>query len=198
MTGAAVVHGHEDALDGDAGVDAAGDDLVVDVDDAGEPFEAEVFALNGDEEPVGGGEGGRHEDAEGGRAVDDDEVEAAGFAERGEDVAETGEVIVRADEIDFSAGEFGLGGDEGEPGEPCGLDFGEDAVFADEDAVETLAFDGAVAEGAGCVALGGEVDEEDTNAAVCEAGGEIYGSRGFGDSPFLVDDCDDFHAPGQS
>jgi len=46
----------------------------------GEAFEGEVFALERDEDGIGGGERVGHEDAEGGRAVDEDEFDGGWLA----------------------------------------------------------------------------------------------------------------------
>ena len=71
--------------------------------DFGEALEGEVFALERDEEFVGGGEGVGHEDAERGRAIEQDEVERRIRAQRLEGGAQPGEVIRRPRAISISA-----------------------------------------------------------------------------------------------
>ena len=168
----------------------------MDFDDFCEAFEAEVFALDGDEEAVGGGEGAGHEDAEGWGAVDDEEVVLTGFAERAEGVGELGEVVVGAGEFDLDPGEVHGGRDHGEALDAGGDDFVQDVGFSEERPVDAgVAFAGE-AEGAGGVGLGVEVEEEDAGSELGEAGGEVYGSGGLSDPAFLVGDCDDFHTGG--
>ena len=62
--GTPVVHGHEDAFDGDVWIDSGGTNSFVEVDDFCQSLEAVVLALDGDEQAIGGGEGAGHENPE--------------------------------------------------------------------------------------------------------------------------------------
>ncbi len=157
------------------------------------PFEGVVFALHGDKELVGGGEGVGHEDAEGGRAIEDGEVEGVFVAQGLQGAAELLEVVVHAGHFDFEAGEIDVRGDEGEVFDARGGDGGANVIRAGERAVEGGRVFDFGGHGAGGVALRVEVDEEDALAARGEAGGEIDGGRGFADAAFLVGHREDFH-----
>ena len=71
--GAVVVHGQQDALDGDVGIEGGayaferGDEL-------GDAFKGKVLGLHGDDEGVGCGEDVEGEEVEGRGAIEDDEV----------------------------------------------------------------------------------------------------------------------------
>ena len=70
--GAVVVHGEEDAFEGERGVEGLGD-AVERGHQLGDAFEGEVLGLHGDEEAVGGDEGVEGEEVEGRGAVEEDE-----------------------------------------------------------------------------------------------------------------------------
>ena len=186
-------HGHEHAADGEVGIRAAVADLLDDLGDFAEAFEGEIFALERNEEFVGGGEGVRHQDAERGRAIEEDEIERGVVAERLERGAEPGEVILGAGDFDFRPGEFEIAGNEPEVRPAGGDDFFRDRALANEGSVNGLALERRKAEAAGGIGLGIEVDEQDARAAVGEAGGEIDRGRGLTHAAFLVGDRDDFH-----
>ncbi len=73
-------HCQEDPGDTEPWIGFTFRDLRDDTVDFRESFEGEVFALDGDEEFVGSGEGVGHQDAEGGRAIEEDVVEGGFFA----------------------------------------------------------------------------------------------------------------------
>lgn len=72
---AGIEHGHEEAAELEGGVGAGVTDLGGDLEEEAEAFEGVVFALDGDEELVGCGEGIGHKDAEGGGAIEENVVE---------------------------------------------------------------------------------------------------------------------------
>ena len=197
MSGTAVIHGHQDALQHHSGIDSTGGDLIVNINNPGKTFEAEIFALDWDKQAVRGGEGGSHENAQGRRAVDDEKVVAVLLLQRRENLAEANEVIICFDEIHLRAGEFRLGRDNKEIGEAGGLDFPRDGILSDENPVKALTFTRPDAESTGCVPLGVEVEEEYTDSARREAGGEIDGGGRLSDASFLIGYCDDFHTGGE-
>ena len=73
-----------------------------------EALERHVFALQRDEQMVGGGEGVHREHAERGRAVDDDGAVAAGVAQRLEHGAQPEEVVFLLRQLDLDGGEVHL------------------------------------------------------------------------------------------
>jgi len=58
--GAAVIHGHQYSFMPNAGIDAAGADLRRHVQNLGQSFQTEPFALEGSQHFVAGGQGGGH------------------------------------------------------------------------------------------------------------------------------------------
>lgn len=193
--GAVVVHGEEDAFEGEGAVECLGD-TVEGAHQLGDAFEGEVFGLHGDEEAVGGDEGVEGKEVEGGRAVENDEgvVGADGF----DGFAELVFAAVEGDELDGRADEVFAAGDELE-----GVDFGGkkgfgDGVVAEEEVID--AGSGLVAreaEAAGGVGLGVAVDKEGFEAFKGEGGGEVDGRGGFADSTLLIDDGEDFRRGGR-
>ena len=186
-------HGHEHATDGEVGVCATVADLLDDVGDFAQPFEGEIFALERDEEFVRGGKGVGHQDAERGRAIEEDEVERGVVAEGLERGAEAGEVLGGAGDFDLGTGEVEVAGDEPQVLPAGGDDFFRERAVAGEGAVNGQSLRRRKAEGAGGVGLRIKVDEEDARAAGGEAGREIDGGRGFAHAAFLIGDRDDFH-----
>ena len=79
-------------------------------DEIGEAFEREVLAVQRDQHAVGGDERVEREQAERGRAVDEDEVERV--AQRRRAGAQAALAIGERDELDFRAGEVARRGDE--------------------------------------------------------------------------------------
>lgn len=67
----AIVHGHDDAFEFEARVCAGASDFIEDADDFSKSFEAEPFALEGDEDLVRCGEGSGHEDTKRGWGIED-------------------------------------------------------------------------------------------------------------------------------
>ena len=191
--GAGVIHGHDDALQPDVRVGAGFADLPDDMDDFGQPFEAEPLALERDEDLVGGGEGGSHDHTERGRGVEDAVFEEVVGFEALQNAAQADEVVVGPREFDFHAGDIDVRRDEGEPVAAAGDDFLADVGGAGEDLVEAALAAGLDAEAAGAVGLGVEIDQQDALAADGEGGGEIEGGGGFPNPAFLVCDGNNFH-----
>ena len=74
QVGAVVVHGEQNAFDGDVGIEG-GADAFESGDELGDAFEGEVLGLHGNDEGVGGGEDVEGEQVERRRAIQDDQVE---------------------------------------------------------------------------------------------------------------------------
>jgi hypothetical protein len=187
--GAVVVHGEEDAFEGEGGVEDLGD-AVEGGHELGDAFEGEVLGLHGDEETVGGDEGVEGEEVEGGGAVEEDE--GVVVADGGEGVAEAILAAVLADELDVGADEVFAARDEGEIGDFGGNDDVVGGGVAHEEVVDAEAgFVAGEAEASGGVGLGVAVYKEGRETFEGEGGGEVDGGGGFADTTFLVDDGDD-------
>ena len=106
-------------------------DLIDHMDDFGEAFEAEPFALERDEDFIGSGEGGCHEHAERGWRVENAELEEVVRLEALEELAEAGEVVVAASEFDFDAGEVHFRGYDRKVFAAAGDDLIADAGLAE-------------------------------------------------------------------
>jgi hypothetical protein len=112
--GSRVGHRHHDALEHDFRIGSALFDLVVDSDDLGEAFEAEIFALEGHDELIRSGQGRGHQHAERGRAVEKEIIRHLGALEGLQDAPQADEMVIGAGQLDLAAGEFQIRGDQGE------------------------------------------------------------------------------------
>ena len=86
--GAGIVHGEEDAEDGEVGIQATFLDFFDEVEDFADSLEGEVLTLDGDENFFRGDEGAGHEQADAGRAVEQDEIEGGIVFEGSEGLAD--------------------------------------------------------------------------------------------------------------
>lgn len=189
-------HGQQDAGDTESGIGLAFSDLSDDTIDFGQSFEGEVLALDRNEEFVGGSERIGHENAKGGGAIEKHVVEGGRLSQGFEGDTESGEVFAFAGYFDFCAGEVDIAGDEPEVFSAGGDDAVLEVSVSEEGFVDAEAFDGVVAERAGCVCLRVEVDEEDAVASGGDGRGEVDGGGRFSDASLLVSHCDDFHSVG--
>jgi hypothetical protein len=148
-------------------------------------LEREEFALDGDQDGVGGEEGVQGEEIEGWGAIDQDEVVIV--ANRGDAFAEAEFARLEADQLDVGAYEVLIGGDEAEAFAVGGDDgfFGGDV--AEEDVVEAGVV-GVFGDSKTCggIALRVGIDDEDAEVIGGEGGSQIDGGCGFSDSAFLV------------
>ncbi len=184
--GAHVVHSQENAADVEAIVDAGLFELLDHAENLAEAFHGEIFALEGDEEIIRRGEAVHRDEAEGGRAVEDDGAEALGVHQGAKDFAELDEVIVFLAELDFDGGEVNFGGDEKKIFLAGGENLVGGGAFAVKGAVKAAAGFLVKAEAAGGVGLGVEVYKEGRDTAAGEAEGEVDRRGGFADAAFLV------------
>ena len=107
--GAVVVHGEEDAFDFQ-GVLEGMSDAVDGVHQFGYPFQGEEFALNGDQNGIGGDQSVEGEEVEGWRAIDQDEpVVAADF---GDALAHAEFTAGDIDQFQIGADQVLIGGDD--------------------------------------------------------------------------------------
>ena len=150
--------------------------------------------LDGDEDPGGGGEAEAGEGAVLGRAVDDDEVVAAG--DGSECLAEQGPAGVVGDEVfdhlllAAAAGQHveAPGGGDDNVGDGAAVLGGE----GQEEGWDGTA-SGAEARAAGGVGRRVEVDEEDTLAAIMEFSGKLEGGGRLARATLEGSDSDGFH-----
>ena len=92
--GTSVVHGEDNAHDGEVRILASLFDSLHQVENFTNPFQSEVFALDGYENLFCSDESAGHEQANAGRAVEDDQIEG-GIEPKGiEGFADVGEGIV--------------------------------------------------------------------------------------------------------
>ena len=99
--GAVVVHGEENAFNFEGMLEGFADSLDG-IDEFGDAFEGEEFALNGDDDGIGGEEGVEGEEVECGGAIDEDELVI---------VAEFGDAVAEAVFAAFDIDEFEVGAD---------------------------------------------------------------------------------------
>ena len=158
-------------------------------DEIGEALEREVFAVQRDEDRVGGDERVQREQSERGRRIDDEEVEAR--SQRIEEAAQPPIAIGQRNQLDLRAGEIARGGDDAEA-----VDGGrEDEVLGDDDVAASapgrwcrrprLSFQ---PQAAGGVALRVGVDDEDGGAGEGERAAEVDGRGGLAHAALLVRD----------
>ena len=92
--GAGIVHGEDNSHDGEVRILASLLDSLHQVENFANPLQSEVFALDGYENLFCSDEGAGHEEADAGRAVEDDQIEC-GIEPKGiEGFADVGEGIV--------------------------------------------------------------------------------------------------------
>jgi len=87
--GPGVVHGQNNAEDGEGGVESALFDSFDQIEDFSDSFEGEVFALDGNENLFCSDKGAGHKEADAGRAVENDEIESGIESKGVEGLADT-------------------------------------------------------------------------------------------------------------
>ena len=107
--GPGVVHGQNNAEDGEGWVEASLFDSLDQIKDFSNPFESEVFALDGYENLFCSDEGAGHEKADAGRAVEDDEVECGIQPQGVEGLADVDERVFHPCEIHLRPRKVELG-----------------------------------------------------------------------------------------
>ncbi len=189
--GAAVEHGHDDAEEFEARVDAGVAQLGEDAGKHRDAFERVILALERDQQPVHGRKAIQGEHAEGGRAVEDDEVELVAGANGLKGGTQAEQVVVATGKLDFHAAEIDFAGDDVEAVKGGGLDLFEQRAFAEQGAVGAGAGGFVQADAAGGVGLRIDVHEEDALAEGGETGGEVDGRGGFAHPALLIGDSHD-------
>ena len=159
-------------------------------------FQAEIFALQGDDQLVGGGEGGGHEHAERWRAIDEQVVEpvtCGGFPKVMNNTAQANEVVVGTGEFDFDAGQIHVRGDNVEVFVAGGFDQVIDGRRFEKTLIDAVVFAGGQVERTGGIGLRVEVEDQHALAEFGETGTEVDRGGGFSDSALLVGDGDNSH-----
>lgn len=108
--GAVVEHGEQDAFDGEIVLKSFADALDC-VDKLGDAFERKEFALDGDDDGVGGDQGVDGEEIEGWGAIEDDEVVLG--LQGVQCVPEFEFAFREVDEVDVDRDEVFIGGEKG-------------------------------------------------------------------------------------
>ena len=182
---AGVVHGEEDAVDSERGIDGLLDP-VDRVEQLGESFKCVVFALDRDEDCVCGGEHVDGQQAERGWTVDEDVVVAIA---KGRDGVPHGELTILAiDQLDLSACEVWGGRRDVQMGELDGAkDYLIEWDLSDEGVVDrsgkVLDFD---SDAAGCIPLRVAIDQQRSLLCDCQACCEVDGGGGLTDATLLI------------
>lgn len=187
VLGCFFVGAEDDARDAESFVDSRGDHGDG-LEEFAEALEGEEVCLHGDDDFAGGGECVEGEQAEGGRAIDEDEfVALLDGIERG---AEPFVSRWRIGEFGLAGRKVGDGGEEVEGGScvvcgvVCGLWSQEEGIGG---VLERVGVDAEVERG---VCLWIEVDEEGGSISPGECGGKVDGGGRLSDSSLLVHECD--------
>ena len=189
QVGAFVVHGEENALNGERVVEGIAN-AVYGVHESGNAFKGEELALNGDEDGIGCDEGVQGQEIEGGGAVDQNELVlvANGFDLSGED----GFAIVGGNQVEIGTNEVLVGWQEIQP-----FSFGVTNGFVYPNAIYENLVDGGKtlrfldSQTAGGVSLGIGIDQQDFDLARGKRGCEVDGGRGFPYAALLVGNSND-------
>ena len=184
--GAGVKHGHDDAENFQARIDAGIADLAENTMASGDAFEGVILALQWDDEEVRGGEGVETEEAEGWRAVNHNEVEGAACHDGLQHARKAMQMIFRLGHFQFRAAQIDFARDDGQILEGGGLDFFGEAAFAKERAIGAGAFEFFEADTAGGVGLGIKIEQKRPFAGDREAGGDVDGGSCLADATFLI------------
>jgi len=107
--GPGVVHGENDSKDGERGIETTLFDSLNQVENFSNSFECEVFALDGHEDFFCGDEGAGHEQADAGRAVENDEIESGIESKGVQGLADAEQWVFQSGQLDFSSSKIHLG-----------------------------------------------------------------------------------------
>jgi len=192
--GAAVVHGHQHPFMPDAGIGSAGADLRRHVQDFGQSFQPEPFALQGSQHFVAGGQGGGHQDSQGGRRIHDAVIIGIRLPQGSERFPEPGQVVAGAGQFYFHAGQVHGGGNDVQPFSAGRQDALFRSKLAEQGRVQAGHVFSVNAHAAGGIGLRIQVNDQDFLLQLGQGGGQVDGRGGFSHSPLLVGDGDDFHS----
>ncbi|OEI67226.1 Uncharacterized protein Cus16_3127 [Curtobacterium sp. ER1/6] len=189
VQGPRVVHGREDAVEPQGGVQAVAH-LVDRLDEERDAAQGEELALERDEDAVRRGERVDGEQAERRLAVDEDEVVVVRhLAEHAREDLLASDLV---DEVDFGSGQVDVRGNDVEHRHVRRLDDLARVLHgAHEQVVDRGDVVRADAEAGGQGALRVEVDGEDLAAVLGQRGAEVDRRRGLADAALLVAERDD-------
>ena len=161
------------------------------------PLQSEVFALDGYENLFCSDEGAGHEEANAGRAVEDDQIEGGIEAKGIESGTDMAERVVHSGEVHFGPGEVEFGSENLKVGVTGRLQHIEGTGLAEENGVEAFAGHVPQAEATGGIGLGIKIDEEDPATCFGRSRGEVNGGGGLADPALLINDSHDAHTQGK-
>lgn len=188
--GTVVIHRKENSLDRD-GMPEGFANTVDGVHECGDAFKGEEFALDGNEDGVGGHEGVEGKKIEGGWAVD--EYVLVVFADIFEVGFEDGLAVLGVSELEVDADEVLVGGNDVEAVHFGAVDGVADFSGVGQDVVGGREAIGLSDSEAACgVSLGIGIDQEDLDFTRGQCCREIDGGRSFTDATFLIGYSDDF------
>lgn len=171
--GSAVEHGHDDAEEIEGRVDASVAKLVEQAVNGRDALQRVILALERDQEVIGGGQGIQGEQAEGGRAVQDDDIELAALANGVEQGAEASQAVFKAAQFEFDAAEIHFAGDGGQSLERGRFDPFHGGAVTEQGTIQASAFCFLQSQAAGGVGLRVEIDEEHALAGCGHARGKV-------------------------
>lgn len=187
-----VEHGHDYPNQVEPGIDAVILELAHDAVEHGNSFQSVVLALERNEDSIRSRERIQRQYAQGGWAVDKDDVKFLRIHEGLKGGIQPVQMIFSTGEFKISAAKIHLAGDNFEAFKSSRLNLVGEQSFAHQHAVGAGAFGFFQAQTAGRVGLGIEVEKQHAAAQSRDAGGEVNGSGGFAHTAFLVGDCDNF------
>jgi hypothetical protein len=172
------VQGAADALDG------AGD--------LADALEGEEFRLQRHDHAIGGHQRVQRDEAEGGWAIEEDEVEAGErFGPRLQGERQPALPFVEADKLDLGAGEIGVGGQDREVGDGGRADhLGQRPVLDQQGVGARSPVAAPDAEAGGGVALGVEIHQQHL-VLRGKRGGQVDRGGGLADAALLVGEGED-------
>lgn len=186
--GAVVVHGEQDALDGDVGVDGAANALQGG-NELGNAFKGEIFGLHGDNQAVCGPEDVEGEQVKSRRTIKNDEVEHD--LERRKGAAEAQGAIRGSGQLDVGACQVFGAWKDAEKADLGRQDHLLRGRVSHEDVVNGVAIIVALkAEARRGIGLGVAIYEEYFQAFESQACGEVNCGGRLANSAFLIDDAE--------
>lgn len=187
--GAVVIHREENALDGEGGIKGFFE-AIDGVHQLRDSFQRKEFALDRDQDTIGGGQGINGQEIEGGGAIDDDVVVVVpnGF----QSGPEACFAMIDVDQIQVGRDQVLIGRQERESVVGRGNDSFGDAGLGEKDIVEGVAAgDFLDSDAGGGVSLGVGINQEDAEFRGGQGCREIDCRGGLTDSAFLIRDRDD-------
>lgn len=167
------------------------------VENFANPFQSEVLALDGHENLFGSDEGAGHEEANTGRAVEDDQIEGGIQTQGIESGTDVSKRVVHSGEIHFGPGEVEFGSENLKVGVAGGLEHIDSTGLPEQNGVEAFARHVPQAEATGGIGLGIKIDQENTAACLGRTSGQMNGGGGLTDPALLIDDSHDAHTQGK-